>query len=543
LKTTWVNNVKSDTHRKLEERERTYRLLADNVSDVIWTADTNLRFKFVSPSITRLVGYGVEEALVARLDQVLTPASIELAERTLEEELAAHNAEAEDPLRSRTLELEFNHKDGCGVPAEVKVTFLRGPDCRPVGILGVTRDISERKRAETEKAELQLQLLQAQKMEAIGTLAGGVAHDFNNLLVAIMGYSELMLSRIDDCDPLRNDIEEIRLAGERAAWLTRQLLAFSRKQVFQPESLDLNTLIERLGKLLRRLIGEDVDLMVIPDRKQTRIRGDRWQIEQVIMNLAVNARDAMPEGGKLVIRTQTVTIDGKQSHPAEAQPGEFVCLSVADTGSGMDQETIQRIFEPFFTTKDADNGTGLGLSVVHGIVKQHEGWITVQSQPEQGSTFGVYLPTCPAEMEGETTTAISIMEFRGNGERILLLEDESGVRRLATRVLRESGYAVFDAADADEANSIFRREGGKFDLVFSDVVLAHQNGLRFTDILRSTASDIPILLTSGYADREQRWHDIEGNGFRFLQKPYDMAEMLRAVREAIGTTKLSVPTC
>ncbi|MFC2039475.1 ATP-binding protein [Chloroflexota bacterium] len=521
-------------HQRLEERERTYRLLAENVSDVIWTADKDLKFKFISPSVSPLLGYSVEEALALQLDQVLTPVCLGSAIKAVEEGLGAHSLEDEDSLRSRTLELELNHKDGFRVPAEVKMTLLRDPQCRLVGILGVTRDISERKTADHEKAALQLELLHAQKMEAIGRLAGGVAHDFNNLLVAVMGYSELMLGRLDECDPMRNEVEEIRLAGERAAWLTRQLLAFGRKQDLEWELLDLNSLIAHLSRLVRRLIGEDIDIVVIPEGKHTQIRGDRGQIEQVIMNLAINSRDAMPEGGKLVIRTEIVTINSGQPHPVESGTSEFVCLSVADTGWGMDEDTIARIFEPFYTTKDADKGTGLGLSVAHGIVKQHEGWIAVQSERGQGSTFRVYLPVCYSGTEESTTTAILAGGFQGNGERILLVEDELGVRRLTTRTLRDSGYIVFEAADADEAIAAFHKEGGQFDLVFSDIILPRGNGYALASKIHSLTAGLPVLLTSGYAEREPQWHVVDGNGFQFLRKPYAMADMLRAVAESIA---------
>jgi signal transduction histidine kinase/CheY-like chemotaxis protein len=465
----------------------------------------------------------------------LTTASLELTVDTLQEELAAHDSQEEDLLRSRVLELEFKHRDGFAVPAEVKIALVRGPDRRPAGIVGVARDIRERKRADAERADLQVQLLQAQKMEAIGVLAGGVAHDFNNLLTAVVGYSDLLLSRLDEDDSSRHELEEIRLAGERAAWLTHQLLAFSRKQVLKPQALDSNALIDRLGKLLRRLIGEDIELVITPNGKDAQIWGDRGQIEQVIMNLALNAKDAMPEGGRLTIGTESVTIDGGQFHSDEGQAGDFVCISVTDSGSGMDKETVQRIFEPFFTTKDVGAGTGLGLSVVHGIVEQHNGWITVESQAGHGTTFKVFLAACDSQTEDEGRLVTSMEEFQGNGERILLLEDEQGVRALATRVLRESGYTVFGAKDADEAMEIFRREEGKLDLVFTDVVLPGQNGLQFIEGLRSAGVAVPFLLTSGYTDHEPRRRAIQDNGFRFLNKPYTIVEMLSAVGECIET--------
>jgi PAS domain S-box-containing protein len=396
----------------------------------------------------------------------------------------------------------------------------------------VSRDITERKQAEEEKERMQAQLLQSQKMEAIGILAGGVAHDFNNLLTTIIGYSALLLRSLDDHDPLRQDVEAIIKSAQRAAALTRQLLAFSRKQPLQPQVLDLNDLVTNMRKMLERLIGEDIGLVTDLAPALGRTKADPGQIEQVIMNLAVNAREAMPDGGTLTIVTANVTLDEDYCKVIpEARPGSFVCLSVEDTGVGMDEEIMQHIFEPFFSTKE--HSTGLGLAVVYGIVKQHEGWIDVSSEPGHGSTFRVYLPAFHRELAEEAGEAVSLEELQGSGERILLVEDDAGVRELSTRALAESGYVVFAAASAEEALDIFEREEGQFHLVFSDVVLTDQSGLQLVDHLRARKPDLPVLLNSGYTDRKAHWTTISERGWRFLQKPYDLADLLRAVREAI----------
>ncbi len=380
----------------------------------------------------------------------------------------------------------------------------------------------------------QEQLVRVQKMEAVGRLAGGVAHDFNNLLTAITGYSELLLQNLADHDPLHQDVEQIRKAAQRAASLTRQLLAFSRRQALQPQVLDLNATVADMKKMLRRLIGEDIELVTVLEPERWTVKADPGQLEQVIMNLTVNARDAMPQGGRLTIKTENVTLDQDycQLIP-EARPGRFVCLSVEDTGAGMDKETIQHIFEPFFTTK-GEEGTGLGLAVVYGIVRQHEGWINVYSEPGRGSTFRVYLPTFSIEPEeDEIEEMISLQELQGRGQRILVVEDEAGVRAFARRALVENGYVVFEAASAEEAVAIFEREEGDFHLVFSDVVLPDAVGLQLVDHLLSLKPALRVLLSSGYADRKSQWPLICERGFPFLQKPYASAALLQTIREAI----------
>jgi PAS domain S-box-containing protein len=390
-------------------------------------------------------------------------------------------------------------------------------------------DVTERKRTEE-------QLLQSQKMEAVGRLAGGVAHDFNNLLTAIIGYSELLLGRLGDDDPIRQDVEEIKKAGDRAALLTRQLLAFSRKQVLQPKVMDLNSVVIEIDKMLRRVIGEDITLVTILAPELRRIRADRGQIEQVIMNLAVNSHDAMPEGGKLTIKTETVTLDEDYCKIVpEARPGKFVCLSVEDTGVGIDEETVEHIFEPFFSTKKS--GTGLGLSVVYGIVKQHEGWINVYSDLGQGTTFKIYLPAISISPEEEHKEKISLPELRGSGQRILLVEDEAGVREFTSRVLRENGYIVFEAVTAEEALDIFEKEKGEFHLIFSDVVLPDKTGLQLVDQLLAGKPNLTVMMSSGYTDEKSLWPAIEERGFRFLQKPYTLLDLLRAVKETIEQTE------
>jgi CheY-like chemotaxis protein len=287
-------------------------------------------------------------------------------------------------------------------------------------------------------------------------------------------------------------------------------------------------------KMVRRLIGEDIAITISIEEGLWTIKADPGNIEQVVMNLMVNAKDAMPKGGEITIRTENVHLDEYDcKNIIDARPGNFVCLSIMDTGIGMDEETIKRIFDPFFSTKGPGKGTGLGLSVVYGIIKQHEGWINVYSRPGQGATFRIYLPAIPVEMDTVDEQRVSLSDFQGSSERILLVEDEEGVRKLATRVLRENGYVVFEAANAKEAMDIFEREERKFHLVFCDVVLPDRTGLELVDRLLSRKPELRVLLSSGYTDQKSQWPIIRERGFRFLQKPYALPDLLRTIRDAV----------
>ncbi|MEA1965040.1 MAG: ATP-binding protein [Candidatus Aerophobetes bacterium] len=413
-------------------------------------------------------------------------------------------------------------------------TLLRDQAGNITGTLSSGEDITERKHAEKEIKKIQTQLFQAQKMEAIGTLAGGVAHDLNNLLVPIQGNTELLMEKFDRDGPSYKYLKDIRRASMRAANLIRQLLLFSRRQPMEFTYLNVNKTIKDLLKMLNRLIGEDITIETYPKPDLWTVRADAGNIEQVIMNLAVNARDAMPKGGKLIIKTENATLneDHRQVIP-EVRCGKFVCLSVADTGIGMNKEIIQRIFEPFFSTKEIGKGTGLGLSVVHGIVKQHQGWINVDSKPGQGSTFKVYLPAFSVKPEDESKETISLPALQGSGQRILLVEDEEEVRKFVTRALGENGYVVFGAANAKETLDIFEREKGKFHLVFCDVVLPDENGLQLVNQILSRKPELPILLSSGYTDEKSQWSVIHKKGFLFLQKPYALVDLLRTIKKTV----------
>ncbi|MEW6364583.1 MAG: GAF domain-containing protein [Acidobacteriota bacterium] len=517
----------------LSESERRYRLLAENLTDIIWTSDLNLRFSYVSPSVKRIRGYSVDEALTQTLEEILTPASLEVARKVLAEELEMENSERKDLFRARTLELEENRSDGRTVWTESTITFLRDSEGRVSGLLGVTRDISDRKRAEKEMIELQEQLRQSQKLEAVGRLAGGIAHDFNNLLTVIDGYSQLALSELREGDPLMEDLRQISTASNRASDLTRGLLAFSRRQVLELKVLDLNRLIQGLEKMLRRMIGEDVELFIHPGEDLGRIRTDPGQMEQVIFNLAVNSRDAMPSGGKLILETENVCLDEEYAHNhLSVVPGHYVRLSVSDTGCGMTPEVRNRVFEPFFTTKEKGKGTGLGLSTVYGIVKQSGGNIWVYSEPGRGTTFKIYLPRVdePVQELEEKWYPEAIPRGR---ETVLVVEDEEVVRRLAVEILKRQGYEVLEARNGGEAFLVCEQQQEAIDLILTDVVMPKMSGPDLVDRLRHIRQDFKVLYMSGYADEAVVYHGVREGEMSFIQKPFSLESLSRRVRDVL----------
>jgi two-component system cell cycle sensor histidine kinase/response regulator CckA len=396
-------------------------------------------------------------------------------------------------------------------------------------VMRVLRETEER----AERKKLEGQLRQAQKMEAIGQLTGGIAHDFNNMLMVIIGYSELVLQRLKADDPLRSDIEQVKLAGDRASLLTRQLLAFSRKQVLQPKVLDINAVLTNMDRMLQRLIGEDIALVAEPAPRLWRAYADPGQIEQVIMNLAVNARDAMPQGGKLTIETANVQLDDAyvRQH-AGSKPGPHVMLAVNDTGCGMDSETQARIFEPFFTTKEPGKGTGLGMSTVYGIVKQSGGYIWVYSEVGRGTTFKIYLPRVEGVVETVEPGVSPARSVRGS-ETILLVEDDNAVRKLIHSTLHVYGYTVLEAHHSKHAIQVCERHAGPIHLMVTDVVMPEMSGRELAERLKPSHPDMKVLFMSGYTDKGIVHHGELVPGTAFLQKPFTPNALARKVREVL----------
>ena len=390
-----------------------------------------------------------------------------------------------------------------------------------------------RKAAETALRQSEEQLRQVQKIEAIGRLAAGVAHDFNNILTAITGHSELLIRQLDADDPRRKNAEQIEKAAYRAAGLTRQLLIFSRKQVIEPRVLDLNAVILDIKKMLRRLIGEDIEFCTLLDPAAGHIKADPGQIEQVIMNLAVNARDAMPTGGKLTVTTANTTRDKNHlKNFPDMGAGDYVMLAIADTGTGMSEEVKAHLFEPFFTTKPPGTGTGLGLATCFGIVKQNTGHINVHSELGSGTTFKIYFPQVQSAIE-PLRVRNRPTEVAGGNETVLLVEDEPVVRELAVSTLREKGYTVVEAGNGEEGLRLAQQHDGKIDLVLTDVVMPVMGGKEMADALRTSHPETKVLFTSGYTEDALGHHGVLRPGILFLPKPYLTATLARKVREVL----------
>jgi len=485
----------------------------------------NRKLLWHNETMSRMLGYQPDE---------LHGKSARLLYRTDEEyELAGRAIKALGAENRRTeLKTKWVRKDGSVFDCHIRYTLLN-PESKDGVVLALAEDITNEKRAEEEKKRLEAKLNQAQKMEAIGVLAGGVAHDFNNLLTSILGNAELAMQDLDKDASLYKNISEIEKAGQRASSLTRQLLAFSRKELIRPVILDLNKTTEDLTRMLRRLIGEDIELVVTYSPEPCLLKADPGQIEQVLMNLSVNAKDAMPRGGKLIIETENVELDREyfQEHGEESIPGHYVMLSVTDTGIGMDKETQTRIFEPFFTTKEMGRGTGLGLSTVYGIIKQNNGYIWVYSEEGKGTTFKIYFPRVKEDTRDLQKDQSSEPSLTGS-ETILVVEDEEMLRGMTERILTKYGYKVLTAGNGKEAfrNSVNNR--GRIDLILTDVIMPGMSGKELAERMQLKIPEIKVLYMSGYTNNTIADHGILEKDVAFIQKPFtpkDLAGKIRAL--------------
>jgi two-component system, cell cycle sensor histidine kinase and response regulator CckA len=510
----------------LRVSEARHRSLVQSAVYGMYRSSLDGKFLGVNPALVSMLGYASAQELLAvdlSKDVYVNP-----------EHRAAIIREYIEFGTFQTGEVRWKRKDGRQITVRLSGTALKNERGETLGFEMIAEDITERR-------ALEEQLRQSQKMEAVGRLAGGIAHDFNNLLTVIKGYSELMLEELDGPDPLHNELDEIRKAADRAASLTRQLLAFSRQQVLAPKVLDLNIIVNNMDKLLHRLLGEDIDLFTVLEPGLGRVKADPGQLEQVIMNLAVNARDAMPRGGKLTIETTNVDLDDAYARDhVSVTPGRYVMIAVSDTGLGMTEKVKSRIFEPFFTTKEVGKGTGLGLSTVYGIIKQSGGYVWVYSELGIGSTFKVYLPRVDAP--ADFTPAHSLQPARRGTETVLLVEDEDGVRALVRQVLHKHGYNVLEARNGGEALLMCERHQGKIDLLLTDVVLEQMSGRELAERLLKVRPEMKVLYVSGYADDAIVHHGVLTAGMAFLQKPFTTEALARKVRSVLdGFAQFAAP--
>jgi two-component system, cell cycle sensor histidine kinase and response regulator CckA len=520
-------NIRDITDRKraeaaLRESDVRFQLIAENVADLIAVLDLEGRRLYNSPSYKELIGEPDEMRGTLSFNEI-HPDDRERIKQIFQETVRTG--------RGQRAEFRFLLPNGNVRFIESQGSTIRDEAGKTIRVLVVSRDVTERK-------QLQEQLVQSQKMEAVGRLAGGVAHDFNNLLTVINGYSDLMLESPAAEGHDRRHLEEIRRAGQRAAALTSQLLAFSRKQIVAPRVLDLNAVVEGAQKMLRRIVGEDVEFVARLSKPLGQVKADPGQVEQVVMNLVINARDAMPKGGKLVIETSNTKLgeDYARSHSFVA-PGDYVMLVLSDTGCGMDAETQAHIFEPFYTTKEQGKGTGLGLSTVFGIVKQSEGHINVYSEVGKGTTFRVYFPRIKASVDAVSEERVEAFPVSGT-ETVLLVEDEPGVRSLALLVLQSNGYTVLAAASPQEALALAAQHLGTIHLLLTDVIMPGLNGRELAIRLVASRPDIKTLFVSGYTADAIGQHGILDAGVAFLPKPFTPHDLLRKVRQTLDGTKI-----
>jgi PAS domain S-box-containing protein len=522
---TAINSMLQDLENaQVEQHQGRARLgvMIEKMPALLWTTDTQLRF-------TSAVGAALE-ALGLRTNE-LTGKTLSEYFQTKDPQfppIAAHKKALRG--ESVTYELEWQRR-----VFESHVQPLRGSEGEFIGIIGVALDITDRK-------HLADQLRQAQKMQAVGELAGGVSHDFNNLLMVVKGHAEMLLERLPKSSPQRSNVEQIQTAAERAASLTAQLLAFSRKQVLQPRVLDLNEVVGGMIQMVSRLIGENIELVFMPGSRLGSVKADPSQIEQVVLNLVVNARDAMPQGGRLTIETASVELDKNYmaQRAVAVDPGPYVMLTVTDTGCGMDATTQARIFEPFFTTKEQGKGTGLGLATVYGVIKQSEGYIWVYSELDHGTTFKIYLPKVAAKAE-EPAVAKALPAPASGSETILFVEDEQNVRELVREYLSARGYRVLDASDGVQALDIAAAHPGAIQLLITDVVMPRLSGRELASQIAAARSDLKVLYISGYTDDSIFRHGVLEGGMEFLQKPFNLRTLAQKIREILdGETATTV---
>ena len=511
----------------LRVSEGKYRRLHESMTDGFVLVDMAGYILESNFSYEQMLGYSKEE-LQGLTYMDITPAKW----HAFEAEIIAEQVLPHDT--SEVYEKEYCDKQGRIFPVELKTFLVRNDQGQPEAMWAIVRDLTERKKAEKSRIELEGQLRQAQKLESIGRLAGGVAHDYNNMLSVILGYAELSLTKTTPGSVLHDNLSEILDAARRSAGITRQLLAFARKQTVEPQVLDLNLTVEGMLKILQRLIGEDLKLHWRPGEDLWSVHIDPSQVDQILANLCINARDAITTGGAIRIATENCTLDDEICrHHAGWRQGDYIRLTVSDTGCGMDTEIIDKIFEPFFTTKSPGQGTGLGLATVYGIVKQNLGMIDVTSKPGSGTTFTIYLPRHRADEKKTMKTEASLTG--GGGETILVVEDEAAILRLATHILGQEGYRVVTATSPSQALEIAGELDGPLHLLLTDVIMPEMNGSELERLLRPLRPQIKSLFMSGYTAGTIGERGILADGVNFLQKPFTAESLLVKVRQLLAS--------
>jgi two-component system cell cycle sensor histidine kinase/response regulator CckA len=521
----------------LREREAYFSTTLKSIIDGVITTDRNGCVTFMNPVAESLTGVPLGEAYLQPVEYIIRL----LKTKTGEPVHPDFNQILQEGIYLSLCEnCWLVSRSGDQISVENSGSPIRNSRGEIIGAVLVLQDITEKIRLDEEKERIRQELLQSQKMEAVGKLAGGIAHDFNTLLTAMRGFTDMALMRLDSKEPMHDELMQVKNAAQSAAELTRQLLIFSQKQPLEPKVLRLNEPITEILKMLGRLIGENIAIVTDLDPGLWSIMGDKATIEQILLNLAVNAREAMPSGGTLTIKTENVTFDESTIAGLEgAWAGKFACLSVADTGTGIPQDIRHRIFEPFFTTKGAGKGTGLGLSVVYGIVKEHNGWIHVYSEENKGTVFRIYLPAIHIKAKKEPQVRKSIQPVQYARKTVLVVEDQEGAREFTKRALTKMGFEVLAACNADEALRLFQQENNQVDMVLSDVELPDLTGIELMDQLIEKKPDLKVLLCSGYTDEKSRWPVIRERGFRFLQKPYGFTELMEIMNEFFIERKLT----
>ncbi len=510
---------------ELEKKAAEYKLVAhavENSIDAFVFADLSGRVTYPNRATCTLFGYTPEELIGRHVDIFFAEQGI--SGRSIYIALKRDGRWSANVVCVKRSGQEFECMLSC--------SMIRDAAGMPVGMLGILRDLSELRKMEEEKAVMEAQLHQAMKMESIGRLAGGVAHDFNNILNVINGYSELCLMETEPDHPIHEKIISILKAGRRAAQLTQQLLAFSRRQIISMEPVDIPRLLNDLNMMLSRILGEDIELRLNTNSHLWPVLSDRSQLEQVVMNLAVNARDAMPDGGTFTIETANVTINDRKARQCDIEPGDYVMITFSDSGHGIPAEIRDKIFEPFFTTKEQGKGTGLGLATVYGIIKQNNGTVEVSSSPDRGTTFRILLPRTTEDMEPPSVMSEDLDALCGGTETILLAEDDAEVSELTTGVLSELGYSVIAATNGIEALELFEQYHGRIDLLVTDVVMPKMKGTELARRIMEREPSIRVIYISGYTDDSRLGDDVEGKNIALLRKPvsiHRLAEMIRDV--------------